>query len=295
MSNKLRIPSPWSQFSVFLAIAGGSLILFWILAGFVVQITGIGGQAGSEKALTDIYTIDVSKIVQVLFSVIVFGLTGYLYARVTFRERPLTELGLRWPSVSIFYLMAIILLIFSFPLEEWLGELNKRVPLAQWMMEAEKANDRQVEAFIKVHHPIDPVINVLIMAAVPAFCEELCFRGALQRIMIQICKRPLPGIVLSALLFSFFHFEFEGFLPRMFLGILLGAAYWYSGSLWVSILAHFFFNAIQIVLAMYDPGVVSKTPSIPLLSVLLSIVIVVGLLSWMRRRSTASYAAIYET
>jgi hypothetical protein len=113
--------------------------------------------------------------------------------------------------------------------------------------------------------------------------------------MIQICKRPLPGIILSALLFSFFHFEFEGFLPRMFLGILLGVAYWYSGSLWVPILAHFFFNAIQIVLAMYDPGVVSKTPSTPLLLVLLSIVIVVGLLSWMRSRSTASYATVYES
>src|SRR5208282_5430265 len=124
--------------------------------------------------------------------------------------------------------------------------------------------------------PYDPVINVLIMAAVPAFCEELCFRGALQRIMIQICKRPLTGILVSAFLFSFFHFHFEGFLPRFFFFVLLGAASWYSGSLWVSIVAHFFFNAIQIVLVMYDPGVVAKNPSIPMLFVLLSLVIVVG-------------------
>jgi membrane protease YdiL (CAAX protease family) len=81
----------------------------------------------------------------------------------------------------------------------------------------------------------------------------------------------------------------------MFLGVLLGAAYWYSGSLWVSIIAHFFFNGIQIVAVMYAPGVVEKNPSIPLLFVLLSLVIVVGLLSAMRSRSTASYAEVYES
>jgi hypothetical protein len=111
--------------------------------------------------------------------------------------------------------------------------------------------------------------------------------------MIQICKRPLAGILVSAFLFSFFHFEFEGFLPRMFLGVLLGAAYWYSGSLWVPIVGHFFFNAVQIVAVMYAPAVIAKNPSIPLLFVLLSLVIIVGLLSAMRSRSTASYADVY--
>jgi membrane protease YdiL (CAAX protease family) len=150
-----------------------------------------------------------------------------------------------------------------------------------------------VEAFLKVHHPYDPVINVLIMAVVPAFCEEVCFRGALQRIMIQICKRPMAGILVSAFLFSFFHFQFEGFLPRMFLGVLLGAAYWYSGSLWVPIIAHFFFNASQILLAMYDPGIVSKNPTIPLKLVLFSLVIVAGLFYALRKGSKTTYEGVY--
>lgn len=290
----LRVQSPWSQFSVFLAIAGASLIFFFLVEGLVAQVGGINPVL-SEKSLTDIHFIDVSKVIQVLFSVFVFGLTGYYYARVSFRTRPLLALGFRRASRPAFYLMAILLLIFSFPLEEWLGELNKHIPLAQWMVDSEKANERMVEALIKVHHPIDPVINVLVMAVIPAVCEEICFRGGLQRIMIQICRSPLAGIVLAAMLFSFFHFEFEGFLPRMFLGILLGAAYWYSGSLWVPILAHLFFNAIQIIVAMTNPAVITGTPSIPLLFVVMSLVIVVGLLYWMRRRSTVTYAAVYES
>jgi uncharacterized protein len=293
MSNNYRIPSPWSQLSLFIGLAGGSLVFFVILAGAIYKISGFGDQMISGLSMDDVRATDINKLVQFLFSVVVFGLTGYLYARFTFRERPGYHLGFRPPVRNSFYLLAILLLLFSLPLEEWLGELNKRIPLWHWMIHAEQDNDRLVEAFLKVHHPFDPVVNVLIMAAVPAFCEELCFRGALQRIMIQICKRPLAGILISAFLFSFFHLEFEGFLPRMFLGVLLGAAYWYSGSIWVPIVGHFFFNAIQIVAVMYAPGVIAKNPSIPLLFVLLSLVIIVGLLSAMRSRSTASFADVY--
>jgi uncharacterized protein len=293
MSNKPRIPSPWSQFSLFVVVGGGMLIIFAIVAGFVYKVTGVGVQMKTGLPFDDVRVLDIGKLVQFLFSVVVFGLTGYLYALVTFRDHPGFHLGLRPATRNSFYLLAILMLIFALPMEEWLGEINRRIPLWHWMVSAEQDNDRQVEAFLKVHHPYDPVVNVLVMAAVPAFCEEICFRGALQRIMIQICKRPLAGILVSAFLFSFFHFQFEGFIPRMFLGGLLGFAYWYSGSLWVCIAAHFFFNAGQILLAMYDPGAVSKNPSIPLLFVFLSLVIVVGLLSWMRSRSTASYSAVY--
>lgn len=269
------------------------LVLFAIVASTIYKVSGLGDQVLAGLPMDDGRAADIGKLVQFLFSVMVFGLTGYLYARLTFQERPGYHLGFRPSERNIFYLLAIMLLLASFPLEEWLGELNKRIPLWHWMISAEKDNDRQVEAFLKVHHPFDPVINVLIMAAVPAFCEELCFRGALQRIMIQICKRPLAGILVSAFLFSFFHFQFEGFLPRMFLGVLLGAAYWYSGSLWVSIVAHFFFNAMQILAVMYDPGIMSENPSIPLKFVLLSILIVVGLLYAFKKGTKTTYEGVY--
>lgn len=293
MSNKARIPSPWSQFSLFIALGGATLIFFAIVANIIYKMTGIGDRVVSGLSMNDVAAADVGKLVQFLFSFMVFGLTAYLYARLALRGKPAYQLGLRAPWGNSFFILAILLLLFSLPLEEWLGELNKHIPLWHWMTQAEKENDRQVQAFLAVHHPLDPVINLLIMAAVPAFCEEICFRGALQRIMIQICKRPFAGILLSAFLFSFLHFQFEGFLPRMFLGVLLGAAYWYSGSLWVAIVAHFFFNASQIIVAMYAPAFLAKNPSIPLLFVLISLVIVVGLLYVLRKRSGTTYELVY--
>lgn len=282
MTNKLRIPSPWSQLAVFLGLWGACLILSFILVTIIYHIAAVSMTPNS--GLTSPTAIDVGKLAQALFSMSMFGLTGFLFGRLTYRERPGYELGLRAPTKANFYLLAIALLIAAIPLEEWLGELNKQIPLWHWMIKAEQDNERLLESFLKINHPFDPVINVLVMAAIPAFCEELCFRGALQPILIRICKRPWAGILATAFLFSFFHFEFQGFIPRMFLGVLLGAAYWFSGSLWVAILAHFFFNGVQIVAATVSPPVVSKNTSMPVLLILLSILVVAGLLSRMRRQ-----------
>jgi membrane protease YdiL (CAAX protease family) len=295
MSNKLRIQSPWSQLFVFIGMWLASFVIFSFLANLVFQLSGGGNQLGQKILLTDVKSIDTLKVVQLLYSVVQFALPAFLFARITFWKRTGYELGLRPATDKSFYLLGVLLLILSFPLEEWLGEVNKHIPLAKWMIDAGNANEKQVEAFLKVHHSFDPVINVVLMAAIPAICEELFFRGALQRIMIRLFKRPLPGILVAAFLFSFYHFEFGGFIPRLFLGALLGAVYWYSGSLWVAIVGHFFFNAVQIIVAMSFPDMISKDTSIPLVLVAFSIAIVVGLLYWMRSRSTSSYTTVYES
>jgi membrane protease YdiL (CAAX protease family) len=290
MRDNIKIPSPWAQLFLLIAVLLAMNVfagVFYLIFTENHGVTAKGAPAGVSA--------DFDKIMQAVFSLIVFALTAYIYARVTFRDRLGYQLGLRPAARGSFYLLGILLLVFALPAEGWLGELNRRIPLAHWMVQAEQESDKRVESYIQVRHSFDPIVNILVMAAIPAFCEELCFRGALQRIMIQICKRPLAGILLTAILFSSLHLQFAGFLPRVFLGVLLGFAYWYSGSLWVPILGHFVFNAAQIIGAMYFPDLISKLSSLPLLFVLLSFVIVVGLLAFMRSRSTATYAQAYET
>jgi membrane protease YdiL (CAAX protease family) len=87
--------------------------------------------------------------------------------------------------------------------------------------------------------------------------------------------------------------QFAGFFPRMFMGTLLGAAYWYSGSLWVSVLAHFFVNGVQVIAVSYYPKMIDEDPFVPVYFALLSLVIVAWLLIVFRRRSTTSYAEVY--
>jgi len=280
MQNNLKIASPWSQLALFLGLLGGSLIL----AGLAIIIIPVYHMDRPMSAGT-------VKLAQTVSSIILFGLPSWLYARMTFRDRPLYHLGFRPALKNSFYIAAIFLLLFSYPLEGWLGMLNRQIALPHWMIQLEQDSDKEVENLLQVKNSIDLFINLLVVAIIPAIFEEICFRGALQRIMIHIFKNPWAGIIVTGILFSAFHMQFQGFLPRMFLGILLGAAYWYSGSLWTSILAHAFFNGIQVVFVSMSPKSINENPSVPLYMVAISLAIVVSLLVYMRRWSLAAAAS----
>jgi len=203
-------------------------------------------------------------------------------------------LGFRPANNNFFYLLAILLLLASIPFEGWLGQLNKGISLPGWMVSREAEADKQIAAFLKAGSLLDVLNNIFIIALLPAIFEEACFRGALQRILIQLFKSPWAGILLTAILFSAFHLQFQGFLPRFLLGALLGAAYWYSGSLWVSILAHFFINGVQVVAVVYYPKLINENPSVPAYTALISLAIVVGLLYIMHHRSKITYEQVYK-
>jgi hypothetical protein len=145
-----------------------------------------------------------------------------------------------------------------------------------------------------VNHSYDIFINVFLIALLPAICEELYFRGALQRIIIHITKNPSVGIIITGILFSALHFQFEGFLPRMLLGIILGFFYWYSGSIWTSIAGHFFHNAFQVLVVSYIPRFTIKTPETPMLAAMASAIAVWAILWFYQRQSTITWSKVYR-
>ena len=279
MNQRLKIPSPWAQLGLFMALLGGCYVFTLLLLGLAPA--SVRGGIGWEK------------FQQMLASVGVFALPGFLFAIMTTHGNASGFLGFKKAQLPAFYAIGVLLLLLSFPFEGWLGQLNRHIPLSQWMVNAEKQANEKMGDFLRVNSTMDIVINVIIIAAIPAVCEEICFRGALQRILIQCFNSPWAGIVFTGAFFSAFHLQFQGFLPRMFMGILLGAAYWYSGSLWVSILAHFFVNAAQVIAVSYYPKMIDEDPYVPVYWALLSLAIVVGLLSVFQRRSRTSYAEVY--
>ena len=293
MSNNLKIRSPWSQLALFMGLLGLSLIL-GVMGASAIILAKTGVPTGGHIDMNDPGLLPAKKLAQAFSTIVIFGIPAFFYAWKTFRVQPLRSLGLRPAEKNVFYALGIMLLLVALPLEGWLGMLNKQIPLPGWMIRMEKDNDQQVVAFLRIHSSFDIVINLFIIAFLPAVFEELCFRGALQRILIDIFKSPWAGIILAGAFFSAFHMQFQGFLPRMMLGILLGAAFWYSGSLWTSIIAHFFFNGIQVIAASYYPKMMTENPSVPVYAGLISLVIIVALLSVMRRQSTVTYDKVYN-
>jgi uncharacterized protein len=294
MKSYLRIISPGAQLLLFIGLLLCMLLLTSFVSIGILMSKGLVSINHPGLDLDNPKGTGTLKLVQGISTVTIFLLPALLFAFINFRFRHLFFLGFRKPGKFNYYILAIAIMLLSFPLVGWLGELNEHIPLAKWMIDTEKDADQQMQVFLKVNSSADVFVNLFIVALLPAICEEACFRGALQRIFIHVFKSPWTGIIVTAIFFSAFHMEFQGFLPRMFLGILLGALYWYSGSLWVSILAHFFNNGIQVIAVSYYPKYINENPSVPLYAALASALIVLGLLMIVRRQSNITYARVYE-
>ena len=89
--------------------------------------------------------------------------------------------------------------------------------------------------------------NVIIVGFLTAVAEEFMFRGVIQTIFTRWTKNYHAAIWITAILFSSFHMEFFGFLPRMMLGALLGYMVAWSGSIWPAVWGHFINNGTAVV------------------------------------------------
>ena len=134
------------------------------------------------------------------------------------------------------------------------------------------------------------MINIIVVALVPAIGEEMFFRGVLQRHLKEAFRNAHVAIVLTALIFAFAHFEFFTFLPRLLLGLILGyIAYWYK-NLWAPILAHFTNNFIGVMIyfiSLRQGKTVEELSQVqrpalwlPIISLILSIFILYILKRW---------------
>lgn len=96
-------------------------------------------------------------------------------------------------------------------------------------------------------------LSLLLMAVIPAICEELFIRG---NVFSGLSTRSTWfGILISALLFSLMHANPVQTVHQFGLGIVLAIIMAMSGSILPCILLHFFNNFVSITLTAYLPQV----------------------------------------
>jgi uncharacterized protein len=141
---------------------------------------------------------------------------------------------------------AILLMLVSLPLVMLFYNINKALPMPESFRLMEAQTNEALKSLLKMDSPAEFAANLFIIAFLPALGEELIFRGIVQKQMLRLIRNPWIGLVVTAVIFSFIHFQFEGFLPRCLLGFLLGWLYWATGNFWIPVAAHFFNNGIQV-------------------------------------------------
>jgi membrane protease YdiL (CAAX protease family) len=306
MKGMLRHKSGWSQFLLFIVIVLVSLFAIGTVLTLIVY-SAYAPKMGM-KGITDLTNIDFNnpyavpliRWLQVVQFISFFVIPVFFCARL-FSSNTKRYLGLHRPWHDGYWIAGILVMVLAIPFSNLLGELNRNIQLpkevADWMRAGEDEATKTMKALLGKESLKDLILNILLIAGLAAVGEELLFRGMAQRLLTKMFKSHWAGILVAAILFSAIHMQFYGFLPRMVLGILLGAIYWYSGSLYASMLAHFVYDALVIVIARYYPQTMDENAPVNMKVVALvaavGLTLVIILLVWMKRRSGTTFREVY--
>jgi membrane protease YdiL (CAAX protease family) len=226
-------------------------ILGIILASLIYDKSLVQLAAGIQD-YSDPQNIRIVKLLQVVQSIGLFLLPPFIIGWFL-HTSALGFLSLKnRPSFARIILSSVVM--FSvLPLVNFLGSLNERMSLPdflggveRWMQRLEEQGDNLLQVFLQFNHRGDFWINLFVIAVLPGIGEELLFRGVIQRLFIDWTRNRHAGILVTAALFSIFHMQFYGFVPRMLMGVMFGYMLVWSGSLWYPILAHFINNGMAV-------------------------------------------------
>lgn len=228
-------------FSKLLLIIG--FTCFFALLAVLVWTIITGGDA------TEIGSM---KLLQLFQSIGLFILPPLVLAYL-WNERPFAFLHLNkklnWSNAGFIVLFMVVVI----PFVNLLGDLNQQLVLPKvfagletWMKTSEAETAMLTEKMLDVHNAQGLLFNIFLIAMIPAFGEELFFRGAIQNVFRE-WKGAVVAVWITAFIFSAIHMQFYGFVPRLLLGAFFGYLLVWNGNLWLPIIAHFTNNVIAVI------------------------------------------------
>jgi membrane protease YdiL (CAAX protease family) len=200
----------------------------------------------------DLNNISSVKQMQLIQSLCLFVFVPFTLAYF-WSEDPLSYLKLSSKSKFSTFMLVLITMVVAIPGINLLTSFNQQLvlpdfmaPLENWMKASETQLEEITLKMLNVNTIQALLFNLFLMAILPALGEELFFRGIIQKIITER-KNAIIAIWVAAFIFSAIHMQFYGFLPRMLLGAFFGYLVYWSGNLWLPIVAHFVNNGIAVL------------------------------------------------
>jgi len=189
-------------------------------------------------------------VVQDVFAFIVPGIA----AMAVFYRRPFHIMGLNRTPGWLSLLVILLFYIVSLPAMNWLVWTNEGMALPDWMgnienwmRTTEEAAAEATKNILDINSMEQLLATTFVVGFLAGLSEEILFRGAMQRTMQDSRMGPHVVIWIVAIIFSAFHMQFYGFVPRMVLGLWLGYLLWWTHSLWAPIIAHTLNNSTVVI------------------------------------------------
>lgn len=202
------------------------------------------------KDFSRIDVIRLNKILNLVSHIFMFILPAYFFVRIisfdpkefTLNKKPHTKFWLVMPFLFIgFTVLNELLSILSHSMDFTFISKDFQASLEYEQVVKTKAIFAYVGETWKSFF-----VNLFLLALIPAVGEELTFRGVLQHLIGKSTRNVYIGVVLSAFVFAFIHFQPFNFLPIFALGLCYGFIVMYAGSIWVTMILHFANNALSI-------------------------------------------------
>ena len=227
-------------------IMAALLVVGYILSAVIGVIVTLVARSNNMTELS------VLRISQISSQILTFVLPPILYACIT-KKQPMKYLGFN--NIPLWSLLGVALIFTVMPINNVLAEWNSHITLPASMAKLDEIIKQlselmqaTLEKMVNVSNISGLIINLIMIAGLAAFGEELLFRSTLQQFLVKKCKNAHIGIIVTSIIFSLIHFDIYGFLPRVVLGMTLGYMYFYSGSIWVPMIMHFVNNGTVVVL-----------------------------------------------
>ncbi len=233
--------------AAFIGLFGG-FFLYQVIGGFLtLAIFGFDLKNSSVQGLR-LMTM-AGQILFILLPALVFSKWFYEDVSEIIRFRfP------RWEEILLFTLGIVILTpllqyylsIQTFFIDKWANTFQFVHNIKNALDKLNDLMDKSYGNLLSVHSVFSGIVVVIVVSIIPALCEEVMFRGFIQR-SFEFRLKPIWAALITAIFFGVYHFNPYGLLPLIMLGFYFGYAAYMSKSIFVPMSLHFFNNFTAVI------------------------------------------------
>lgn len=249
--------------AAFIGLFGGFFLYQFVGGLITILIFGMDLEKAPVNAMR-LMTMG-GQVLFILLPALLF--TKWFYVDITrimriklpdIREISLFTLGI----VIITPLIQYYIIIQNFYIEK-LAKYNPTVnAIKNYLDELNKLVEKTYVNLITANNAFEGMLIVLVIAFVPAICEEAMFRGFIQR-SFEFKVKPFWAAFITAVFFGVYHFNPYALIPLVGLGFYFGYAAYTSNSIFIPVFLHFLnnFTAVMVYFTLGEKDLLENTAS----------------------------------
>lgn len=249
--SKLKV-SARRQFFILIGMVCFGLLFSGIIS--VIMISATPGASIESITNGDPAFAELARWMQIISTFCIFAAPAFLF-NLFVKPGP-DYFKLKNSRPWLLWLLAIGLALTAISATDLVSWLQEQIPVAPHLKarfdEMEATYDQQMLYMLQLDSWGGFIKSLILIALLPALFEELLFRGCLQQIMVKWMKRPFWAILITSIIFSAIHGSYFGFLPRLFIGMLLGYVFYYGRNIGLNMIIHFINNGVIVAVLFYQ-------------------------------------------